>query len=156
MVIFIGCWDMNRNLLEHATKSCKNVLTRFNTLFREANLPNQSFSDTCLYKYILLRVWYYETEKIFLYTMQFVEKLHCHVVFKFFVVIIAQATHSLINDGWYHQDIFIQLMQEAYLESQFLLIVINFKFYVHSIVCIYISNIIFYSLNISTTFLIYY
>ena len=35
----------NHNLLEHVTKPCKNVPTRFNVFSREANLPNQYVSD---------------------------------------------------------------------------------------------------------------
>ena len=45
VVIFIGCRDNNHNLLEHATKPCKNVPTRSNSFSREANLSNQYVSD---------------------------------------------------------------------------------------------------------------
>ena len=54
MVMFIKCRDKNPNLLEHATKPCKNVLTQFNAFYREANLPNQYVSDNMIQEDILI------------------------------------------------------------------------------------------------------
>ena len=54
VVIFFGCKDKNHNLLEHATKLCKNIITQFNAFSRESNLPNQYVSDIMKTEHILI------------------------------------------------------------------------------------------------------